>query len=160
MHVNKTKIYRYTGLGRQKKIQQFVEQQKNKNTKKKTNSDVNKWYKWCEEHNEKRKLEQVPPTELDRLLGHFFVSVRKADCTVYKPYTLSSFQRSIDRQLTKDLHKSFSVIRDVQFAPSRQKLAAARKLLKSQGKENKPYAAEALEPADIQKLWNEEGLGD
>ena len=143
-----------------KKIQQFVEQQNNKNTKKKTNSDLNKWYKWCEEHNEKRKLEQLPPTELDRLLGHFFVSVRKADGTVYEPDTLSSFQRSIDRHLTKDLYKSFSIIRDVQFAPSRQKLAAARKWLKSQGKGNKPHAAEALEPADIQKLWNEEGLGD
>ena len=147
-----------------KKIQQFVEQQKNKlhtkTQKKKTNSDLNKWYKWCEEHNEKRKLEQLPPTELDRLLGLLFVSVCKADGTVYEPDTLSSFQRSIDRYLTKDLHKSFSIIRDVQFAPSRQKLAAARKWLKSQGKGNKPYAAEALESAGIQKLWNKDGLGD
>ena len=86
--------------------------------------------------------------------------MRKADGTVYEPDTLSSFQRSTDRHLTKDLHTPYSIFRDVQFAPSREKLAAARKWPKSQGKGNKPHAAEALEPVDIQKLWNEGGLGD
>ena len=67
--------------------------------KKKTKSDINKWYKWCGEHGEKRNLEELLPTELDHLLGHLFVSVRKAEGTVYEPDTLS-FQRSINRHLT------------------------------------------------------------
>ena len=53
--------------------------------------------------------------------------------------------------LTKDLHTPYSIIRDVQFAPSREKLAAARKWLKSQGKGNKPHAAEALEPEAVER---------
>ena len=76
-----------------------------------------------------------------------------------EPDTLTSFQRSLDRHLTQDLHKSFSIIRDVPFAPSREKLKAARKWLKSNGKGNKPNAAEALEPIEIEKLWSEGGLG-
>ena len=118
-----------------------MDEQKNRKTKRKTGSDINKWYKWCEEHNETRKLEELPPPDLDRLLGHFFVSVQKKDGTVYEPDTLTSFQRSLDRHLTKDLHKPFSIIRDTEFAPSREKLGAARKWLKSQGKGNKPNAA-------------------
>ena len=104
-------------------------------------------------------MEDLPPEELDRLLGHFFVSIRKNDGSIYEPDTLTSFQRSLDRHLTKDLHKSYSIIRDTQFAPSREKLKAARKWLKSNGKGNKPNAAEALEPLEIEKLWSEGGLG-
>ena len=52
-------------------VEKFVDDQKNKNTKQKTNSDFNKWYKWCEEHGEMRALEDLPPHELNRLLGHF-----------------------------------------------------------------------------------------
>ena len=124
-----------------------MDDQQNKNTKRKTNSDIRKWYEWCEEHNETRKLEDLPPEELDRLLGHFFVSIRKKDGSIYEPDTLTSFQRSLDRHVTKDLHKSFSIITDVQFAPSREKLKAARKWLKSNAN-----AAEALEPIEIEKL--------
>ena len=123
------------------------------------NSDIKKWYQWCAEHNEQRKLDDLSPDELDRLLGHFYVTVRKADGTVYEPDTLSAFQRSLDRHLTKELHKPFSIIRDTQFAPSREKLKAARKWLKGQGKGNKPNAAESLEPLDVQKLWDEGALG-
>ena len=86
-------------------IQQFVEQQKNKNTKKKTNNYLNKWYKWCEERGETRNLEELPSTKLDRLLGHFFVSVRKADGTVYEPDTLLNYGGP-SQQLSS--HSSFS----------------------------------------------------
>ena len=79
---------------------------------------------------------------------------------MYEPDSLTSFQCSLDRHLTKDLHKPFSIIQNVQFAPSRDKLSAVRKWLKSQGKGNKPHTAEALEPANVQKLWSESGVGD
>ena len=127
------------------------------NTKRKTNYDIKKWYAWCTEHNELRKLEDLPPQDLDRLLGHFFVTIRKADGSTYEPDTISSFQQSIDRHLVKDLHKRKSIIRDIEFAPSREKLKAARKWLKAQGKGNKPNATESLEPQDVQKLWDEGG---
>ena len=102
---------------------------KNKNTKRKTHSDLKTWYTWCGKHGETRELKDIPPAELDRLLGHFFVTVHRKDGSLYEPDTLSSFQRSIDRHLTKNLHKTYSIIRDTQFAPSREKLKVSRKFL-------------------------------
>ena len=116
-------------------IEKFVDQQKNTNTKRKTDSDLRKWYQWSEEHGETRELKDIPPAELDRLLSHFFVTVRKNDGSLYEPHTLSSFQRSIDRHLTQQ-RKPFSIIRDQQFASSREALKASRKHLKKEGKGN------------------------
>ena len=118
-------------------VETFVDQQKNKNTKRKTHSDLKTWYTWCAKHGETRELKDIPPAELDCLLGHFFVTVHWKDGSLYEPDTLSSFQRSIDHYHTKDLHKTYSITRDTQFAPSREKLKVSRKILKGNGKDNK-----------------------
>ena len=119
-------------------VEAFVDQQKYKNTKRKTHSDLKTWYTWCGKHGETRELKDIPPAELDRLLGHFFVTVRRKDGSLYEPDTLSSFQRSIDRHLTKDLHKTYSIIRNTQFAPSREKLKASRSSLRARAKATNP----------------------
>ena len=123
-------------------------------------SDIRKWYYWCESINESRRLEDIPPLELDRLLGHFFCKIRRTDGGLYEPDTLMAFQRSIDRHLTQELRKPYSIVRDTQFASSREKLIAARKMLKKQGKGNKSKAAEPLESSDIAQLWEKGALGD
>ena len=87
------------------------------------------------------------------LIG-YFISVRESDGSKYEPDTLTSLQRSIDRQLTQDLRKTYSILRDKVFTSSRDALKAARKQLKSEGKGNKPNATEALEPADVEQLWS------
>ncbi len=110
-------------------LEMFVDQQKNCNTKKKTISDLRKWYGWCESVGECRKIGKIPPTELDRLLGHFFCKVRKSDDSLYEPDTLTSFQRSLDRHLTQELRKPYSIIHDTRFLSSQEKLKAARKML-------------------------------
>ena len=141
-------------------LEQFVDQQKNCNTKRKTESDLRRWYSWCRSVGETRKIGEIPPAELNRLLGHFYVKVRKTNGEMYEPDSLTALQRSIDHHLSKDLHKPYSIIRDQQFASSREKLNAARKSLKKAGKGNKPHAAETLEAADIQSLWSHGLLGD
>ena len=73
-------------------VEKFVEEQKNKNTKRKTDSDLRTWYTWCEKHGEIRKLKDVPPAELDRLFGHFFVSVRKKDGSLSRYAVIFSAQ--------------------------------------------------------------------
>ena len=40
----------------------------------KTRSDLNAWNKWCATV---RKVEDIPAKELNRLLSHFFVSLKK-----------------------------------------------------------------------------------
>ncbi len=49
--------------------------------------------------NEKQKIENIPPKELDRLLSHFYCKVRSASGSLYEPSTPTSSQRSLDRQL-------------------------------------------------------------
>ncbi len=112
-------------------LEMLVDQQKNCNTRKKTISDLRKWYGLCESVDECRKIGQIPPTELDRLLGHFFCK----DDSLYEPDTLTSFQRSLDRHLIQELRKPYSIIRDTRFSSSREKLKAVLKMLKKKGKE-------------------------
>ena len=65
----------------------------------KTRSDLNVWNKWCATVNEHRKVEDIPAKELNRLLSHFFVSLKKKNGEDYEPNSLTAFQRSIDRHL-------------------------------------------------------------
>ena len=132
-------------------LERFVDEQRNQNTKRRTKSDMKT--EWCKSVAEKRNIGDIPEAELDRLLGHFFCKVRKENGELYEPDTLTAFQRSLDRHLTKELHKSFSIIQDCQFASSREKLKASRKMLKKEGKGNKPNAPEPLEKEDLEKLW-------
>jgi len=124
-------------------LELFVDAQRNQNTKRKTKSDLGKWYRWCESTGEKRPIGEIPLGELDRLLGHFYCKVRKENGELLEPDTLTSIQRSLDRHLTKELHNTLSIIHDTEFAPSNEILKATRKMLKKEGKGNKPNAAEA-----------------
>ena len=54
----------------------------------------------------------IPLGELDRLLGHFYVKVRKANRENYEPDSLTALQRSTDCHLTQDIYRPYSIIRD------------------------------------------------
>jgi hypothetical protein len=57
------------------KVKQFIESEKVTNTVKKTKCDLNLWYRWCQRVNEVRK-EDIPVVELNRLLSHFYMTVK------------------------------------------------------------------------------------
>ena len=44
-------------------VEMFVDQQKNKNTKRKSESDLTTWYTWCAKYGETRELKEIPPPE-------------------------------------------------------------------------------------------------
>ena len=69
-------------------VEKFVEEQKNKNTKRKTDSDLRTWYTWCEKHGETRKLKDVPPAELDRLRPLLCFSPQEGWFTVRTRYAV------------------------------------------------------------------------
>ena len=58
-------------------ISLLIEVNGNVNTTKKTKSDLNVWKRWCEAVKETRAIEEIPAEELNNLLCHFFVKVRK-----------------------------------------------------------------------------------
>ncbi len=53
-------------------------------------------------------MDEIPSTELDRLLGHF-CKVRKSDNTLYEPDTFTSFQRNLGRHLSQELCRPYSI---------------------------------------------------
>ena len=61
-----------------------------KQLKKKTNL-YNVWTRWCNSINERRLMEDIPLEELNSLLSHFFIEVRKLNGEEFEPGT--RFQR-------------------------------------------------------------------
>ena len=140
-------------------IGEFIEKNKNVNTAKKTKTDLNVWKRWCSSIGEARELENIPPSELDRLLCHFFINIKKQDGTEFEPSTLTSFQRSFGRHL-RDLGKPYCLFNDKEFAQSRATLESKRKQLRQKGKGRRPNKALGLSEEEMEKLWSTNQLGD
>ena len=139
-------------------IETFIKENQNHNTVRKTKSDLNILKKWFHGVEENRDILEIPPVELDKLLSHFFVKVRKADGTDYEPDSLTSFQRSIDRYIREN-NKLYSILTDKEFRKSRESLEAKRKELRRSGKGRRPNKAIGLTSQEADKLWDEGQLG-
>ena len=106
-------------------IDEFIDQMRNKNISRKTNSDVNKLKTWLSDQNELREFHEIPPQELDLLLARFFMTAKKCDGGDYEPDTLKSIQGSINRHLTEK-HCNIDLIKDKEFKHSRDVLISKR----------------------------------
>ena len=99
------------------------------------------------------KIESLPASEVDHLLLNFFFNTRKKNGEEYKPATVSSFQRSIQRYLSEKKYP-FNILKDNEFEKSRKVLAAKRKsLVHDHGKGNKPEAAQAIDEDEEDALF-------
>ena len=102
-------------------VQDYIEAHRLENTTKKTAYDINVWKRFCSSIREVRELENISAGTLNVLLCKFFIDVKKKDGGVYKPASLSSFQRSIQRYL-KGKNLSFNLFQDMELAKSREVL--------------------------------------
>ena len=139
-------------------VTKFIEANRNKNTTKKTRSDLNVFYRWAQSINETRTLDKIPPSELDNIIAHFVLKVRKQDDSEFEPDTLTSYIRSFDRFLREN-GQMYSILQDKQFAKAREALASKRKQLRRIGRGQKPNKAAGLTDEEIQHLWEENQLG-
>ena len=140
-------------------IQQFIERQRSENTTLKTTYDMNVWQRFCESVEEGRKLQNIPTDELNTLLCKFFMTVTKKNGDVYEPSSLTSFQRSIQRQLTYS-DSTTNIITDPEFNKSREVLLARKKqLVEVFAKGNRPQAARALTEAEEDLLFDQGHFG-
>ena len=81
-------------------IDQFISNQRNKNTIRKTESDVKLIKQFIfDTTGNNLELESIPPKELNEFLSNFIVSVRKVDGGEFEPSTLRSIISSADRHL-------------------------------------------------------------
>ena len=109
--------------------------------------------------NESRRIEEIPPKELNEYFSEFIVAVRRKDGEDFEP---SSFKRglicSFNRHL-KACKYPCSVIEDSQFEQVRQALEARSKELKKDCKGDKPKAAEAITDEEVNNLYDNQLLG-
>ncbi len=103
-------------INSQEELQKFVQEQKSENTVKKTTSDVKCFYRFLGLRNKRNvQILDLPPEELDHLLGKFAKDVRKVSGDEYEPSTLTGLQRSIQRFLS-DSGSKMNILKDDEFA--------------------------------------------
>ena len=139
-------------------VHNFIRNQQQASTVKKTMYDMNVFQKFLDECGEKRRITEIAPAELDSLLCNFYITAKKKDNTAYEPDTMSSFSRSIQRYL-EDNKAKFNILKDEEFKVSREVLKSKRRELKKQGKGNKPNATVALTNEDIERIFDENQFG-
>ena len=141
-------------------ITAFIEQQRPENTTKKTKYDINIWQRFCSSTNERREINEIPANELNLLLCRFFITICKKDGSVYEPSTLTSFQRSIQRQLNIS-NSTLNIFKDAEFAKSREVLLTRkRQLVEDYAKGNRPQAARALTEEEEELLFDKGLFGN
>ena len=74
------------------------------------------------------------------------MKVKRKNGEMYEPDTLTSFHCSFHRYLANKKYLPFNIL---EFTSSRESLKAARKMLKKQGKRNRPQAVMSLSNEDI-----------
>ena len=138
----------------QKSVNQFIEEQKYKQTLSKTRRDVGFLSEFLKSKQENRKIEEVQPQELNDFLSAFIVNVKRKDGGDYEPSNLRGFIASFNRHL-KNVKYSKSIVEDREFEQTRKALDACSKLLKKEGRGNRPFAAEAISDEHRQLCWSD-----
>ena len=127
----------------------------NKNTKRKTETDMRIFSAYLVSLKEMRKAEDIPPQELDPYLSMFFSVVKKHDGHEYEPASLRGMLCSIERYLRMKGYQC-SITRDAAFSNTRNTLKSKQRILRENGKGIKkliPCAGpEPLGPSTMEKL--------
>ena len=82
--------------------EEFIDRQKNENTKKQTKHDVALFHEFLVLKREMRQMDLLTPQELNKFLSEFLITVRKKeDNEEYEPNSLRAFLASFERHLKK-----------------------------------------------------------
>ena len=142
----------------QKSVNQFIEEQKYRQTLSKARRDVGFLSEFLKSKQENRKIEEIQPQELSDFLSAFIVNVKRKDGGDYEPSNLRGFIASFNRHL-KNVKYSKSIVEDREFEQTRKALDARSKLLKKEGRGNRPFAAEAISDDEVSVLYESNILG-
>jgi hypothetical protein len=131
----------------------FLKENENENTRKKTTSDMNLFGTYLVQTGEKAEIENLSAESLNEKFSTFLLSVRKKDGSEYEPTTLRGFLCILDRYLRQKKF-NLNVNSGSQFAKCREVLKGKQKQLKGLGYGNKPNASNELMDEDINKLFD------
>ena len=88
-------------------IQSLKENATNKNTLQSTNNWIKVWKSWAAQKGYDQSIEKYEPESLNKILEHFYATVRKKDGGDYEPDSLRVMVAAIDRYLTDTNIPSF-----------------------------------------------------
>ena len=142
----------------EKPVNEFIQEQENKNTLSKTRRDIAIFMAFLKERNEKRKLEEIPPEHLNHILSEFIITVKRKGGDEFEPSSLTGFLCSFDRHL-KAFKYPKNLIEDLAFEQIIKALKARRRQLKKEGKGNTPNAAEVITDEEVNILYMKKLLG-
>ena len=114
-------------------VQQFIKNEENKNTAKKTLNDTNKFKRFLASRGEYREMHHIEVDVLDDYISTFILSLQKSNCTEYEPTSIRGILGSLDRKLKR--HRfPYSIMAGSgpQFSLTRQTYNAKKKSLKKQ----------------------------
>ena len=104
----------------------------------------------------RKRIENLPPAELDTFLSGFLLSVRKKSGKEYEATPRRGFITSVERHLTKN---GDSLIMGQPFAITWDALKSKQKQLRRLSKGNKPREAASLDQNEIDLLFKKEVMG-
>ena len=97
-----------------KPIDKFIEDQKNKNTLSKTRRDVSLLTEFLNSKNESRRIEEIPPKELNEYISEFIIAVKRKDGEDFEPSSLRGlicsliFRKEFNTEVKSDHRSKFS----------------------------------------------------
>jgi hypothetical protein len=106
---------------------EFIQQQKNSNTIKKTRLHSNLFKSYLKFVDELREPELLPPAELNNHLENFFVTVRKEDGSQYEPSSIRGILGSLHRYFQEKKYAE-SIMTAPTFSGMRDAIAAKFKV--------------------------------
>ena len=140
-------------------IESLKDNAKNKNTKLSTNNWLRVWKTWAKEKGHDDNIESYEPAKLNKVLEQFYATVRKQDGSDYEPDSLRVMVASLDRHLKENGFK-YSILRDREFAESKQVLEGKAKQLRQEGKGKRPQKSRSLTTNEETQLWEQKKLGN
>ena len=139
-------------------VDSFIDQQRNRNTLRKTKCHVELFTSYLVSRGELRDPSEIPAPELDDFMAAFFISVRQVGGKEYEPATLRSIQSSLERYL-KGKRYGKSIITGTEFVRSKEALVSKCRFLRKIGKGRKPNQKRAPTQEEIQTIWESGAIG-
>lgn len=133
-------------------FQEYVDSSKATSTKYSETSAYNSIKRYMVSVNELREPNNIPPSELSKLLCNFYIHGTKLDGNNFEPNSLSTISRGLQRYLFTNGY-GYDIIHDDKFAECARVLKAKRKILRKSGKGNCPNATRELEPEEVDVLF-------
>ena len=137
-------------------LERLLSNTENKNTKRTTQTWMNRFNSWRESRKIAQELHEISPEELDKILQRFYAELVKSNGTDYEPESLRVMIACLDRHL-REHGATYSILKDRCFETSRKILEGKAIQLRQHGKGKQKMKADVITEEEL--LWERGALG-